>query len=109
MSRSNKVKWKKINFLPIVTAQMVCLLLKGSFVSGINLYFHVTTRVQPATFGGHDFLVIDPPFEVAHIQGYYFSKLFSSTWKFTTIYHLMVMVSQYLSNFCVQHYRTKPT
>ena len=46
---------------------MVNLQLKGSLVSSINLYFDVTTRVQPATFRGHDFPVIDPPFKIAHI------------------------------------------
>ena len=68
MSRSYKVKWEKINFLPIVlVVVMWSLRLKGSLVSNINLYFDVTTRVQPATFGGQHFLVIDPLFEVAHI------------------------------------------
>ena len=93
MSRSNKVKWKKINFLPTVTvfvmwpAQMVYLRLTGSLVSSINLYFDVTTWVQPATFGGHNFLVIDLPFEVSH-RVIILSKLFTSTWKFTTTYPL---------------------
>ena len=58
----------KINFLPIELVVVMCSLrLKGSLVSSINLYFDVTTRVQPQTFGGQHFLVIDPLFAVAYI------------------------------------------
>ena len=49
---------EKINFILIVlVVVMWSLRLKGSLVSSINLYFDVTTRVQPETFGGQHLLI----------------------------------------------------